>query len=416
LLSTPLAFAASASMSLSPSSSGVTNGSTFTVTITENSGAEPVNAAKAVLSYPANLLDFVSISSSSAFGIVAANSGGGGSVQIDRGALPAVSGSRTVASVRFKAKASAGTATVSLVGGSSVVSANSNTNILSGLGSANYALKAPTAAPPAAPAAPPPPKDTTAPTLTGVAVSDLLTNSATVTWTTSEPATSEVDYGINTGYGLASGDNNLVTAHKVILNSALLSPGVKYHFVVKSVDPSGNAVAAQDQTFKTKGMSLAVTVVNQKKKALNGAKVELADSNGTTDKDGRVTITDLPIGKIVGTVTYKGKQHVVSAEVKPADPQTTSPQTATFAINVSTNWLIIILPLILVLLGLAVWYMRKRDKKLKDLLGHFPTIGGSGSSGGSGGAGSVPTAPSGSSNASSNASTGSTIIRPTISR
>jgi hypothetical protein len=412
LLSAPLAFAASATMSLSPSSSSVTNGSTITVSIYENSGAEPVNAAKAVISYPASLLDFVSISSSSAFAIVATNSGGGGSVQIDRGALPAVSGNQLVASVRFKAKASAGTAAVSLVSGSSVVSANSNTNIVSGLGGANYTLKAPVAAPPAAPAPPPPPKDTTAPTLKDVVVSDISTNSAVISWTTSEPATSEVNYGINTGYGLAGGDNNFVTAHKVILSSALLSPGVKYHFVVKSVDPSGNAVSGNDQTFKTKGVPLAVTVVNQNKKAVKGAKVTLGDSTGTTDKNGRVTLSDLPEGKLVGTVTYKGKDHVVNVEVKTPDPKATAPQSATFTIKTpGTNLLIILLPLILILLLVGAWVMRKRNKKLKDLLGHFPTTG-SGTSGGTKVGGSSTPSSTGAFSSSA-ASTGSTVIKPT---
>jgi hypothetical protein len=408
LLSAPLAFAAG-TMSLSPSSSSITNGSTFTVSIVENSGAEPVNAASARLSYPASLLDFVSISSSSAFSIVATNSGGGGSVQIDRGALPAVSGGQTVASVRFKAKASAGTAGISITSGS-LVSANSNKDIGPSLGGANYTLKAPAAAPPAAPAAPAAPKDTTAPTIKDIAVSDVTTNSATVTWTSSEPATSEVNYGLNTGYGLAGGDTNHVTAHKVILNSALLSPGVTYHFIVKSVDPAGNTVSGQDQTFKTKGIPLAVTVINQKKKPVSGAKVTLGDTTGTTNKDGKVTLSDLPLGKLVGTVTYKGKQHVVSTEVNQADPQATSPQSATFTIKTSgiSLW-IIILPLILILLLIGAMMRRKNNGGGNDLLSHFPNIG---SGGGSTPGGGSSAASSGS--ADSSPSSGSTIIRPSV--
>ena len=82
-------YADTATLYLSPASGSVSKGSILTVSIRENSGNEPVNSVQANLSYPANLLDFVSINSSSAWGVVAQNSGGSGSVQIARGALPA---------------------------------------------------------------------------------------------------------------------------------------------------------------------------------------------------------------------------------------------------------------------------------------------------------------------------------------
>src|SRR3989344_5362988 len=104
--------AATANLYLSPASGSVSKGSILTVNIRENSGSEPVNSVQANLSYPANLLDFVSINSSSAWGVVAQNSGGSGSVQIARGALPAVSGDQLVARVRFRGKTDSGTARI----------------------------------------------------------------------------------------------------------------------------------------------------------------------------------------------------------------------------------------------------------------------------------------------------------------
>src|SRR3989304_6057950 len=140
------AYAASASLFLSPASSSVSQGSIITVSVRKNSGSKPVNAVQANLSYPADKLDYVSISNSSAFSIVAQNSGGGGSVQIARGANPAVTGNQLVASVRFKAKVASGTATVSIAAGSSVVSASSNSNIMTSTGGGSYSLKPPAAA------------------------------------------------------------------------------------------------------------------------------------------------------------------------------------------------------------------------------------------------------------------------------
>ena len=123
LSSTAPVFAATANLYLSPASGSVSKGSILTVNIRENSGGEPVNSVQANLTYPANLLDFVSISSSSAWGVVAQSSGGGGSVQIARGALPAVSGDQLVASVRFKAKTDTGTASITFAGGT-ILAAN----------------------------------------------------------------------------------------------------------------------------------------------------------------------------------------------------------------------------------------------------------------------------------------------------
>ena len=140
LLLVPSVFANVASLSLSPASGNITQSSALTVSIYVNA-SEPVNAASVILTYPAHLLEFVSIGSSSAFSIVASNSGGGGLVRIDRGALPSVSGKQLLATARFKARANSGNAIISFAGGSSVISAGSNANILSGTTGGIYSLK-----------------------------------------------------------------------------------------------------------------------------------------------------------------------------------------------------------------------------------------------------------------------------------
>jgi len=43
--------------------------------------------------------------------------------------------------------------------------------------------------------------DATAPDISAVAASGLTSSSATITWTTNEPASSQVNYGLTTGYG-----------------------------------------------------------------------------------------------------------------------------------------------------------------------------------------------------------------------
>ncbi|MFI5115085.1 MAG: fibronectin type III domain-containing protein [Terriglobales bacterium] len=73
---------------------------------------------------------------------------------------------------------------------------------------------------------------------------------ATIAWNTYEPATTQVKYGITSGYGSTSSLNpSLVTSHSVTLTGLL--PATLYHYQVISVDAVGNIAALADQTFTT---------------------------------------------------------------------------------------------------------------------------------------------------------------------
>lgn len=376
LFAMPSVFAASASLSLSGGGS-VAKGATVTMGIYVN-GDAPVSVVKANLSYPADKLDFLGITNSSAFEIVAGNSGGGGNISVDRGTFSAKAGRSLVASVRLKAKVDTGSASVAIVSGDVAGPSSLNTNWLGGKSGANITFKAP-ATP--TPAAPEPPKDTVAPTMKDVTVAETSANSVTITWTTSEPATSIVDYGLTTAYGFTATDTALVTDHKVVLNSPNMEPGVSYHFLVKSADGAGNAVADSDKTFTTKGATLVATIVNKKNKPLAGAELVIGSetNKGTTDKDGKVTIEGLQVGKALGVVTYKGKKAVVNVEIKPIDPA--NPQTETFSVDITNQnmfWLFVIPPIILLLLLGAALYMLKRkghDNPWKGLKDHASGFG-----------------------------------------
>lgn len=88
------------------------------------------------------------------------------------------------------------------------------------------------------------------PTISGITITGISTNSATVTWTSSKPATSKVDYGVNTNYDFTSGETTaLTTSHRVNLSSLL--PKTTYHFRVSSKDGEGNSVSSADLTFTT---------------------------------------------------------------------------------------------------------------------------------------------------------------------
>lgn len=148
-------YATAATLYLSPASATVNVGSNFSVAVRVNTGGDAVNAVQANLSYPASLLDFVSISGAgSAFEIQAESSGGNGQIRIGRGTVQPVSGDALVATITLKGKAS-GTATVSFNGDSAVVRSSDSANILSSTQSGTYTVQTPPNPPPPPP--PPPP-------------------------------------------------------------------------------------------------------------------------------------------------------------------------------------------------------------------------------------------------------------------
>ena len=102
------------------------------------------------------------------------------------------------------------------------------------------------------PPPPPPPPATSPPVVSGVSVSSVGPFSATVNWTTDVPATSAVEYGSATSYGLwSAGDATLVTSHSVTLTG--LSWVTMYHFRVLSRNSAG-VTASGDATFATSAL------------------------------------------------------------------------------------------------------------------------------------------------------------------
>jgi hypothetical protein len=93
-------------------------------------------------------------------------------------------------------------------------------------------------------------RDTTAPTITGVAASGIAEDRGTITWTTKEPSTTQVEYGVTVSYGETTAVNNdLAMTHSCALVG--LDLDVTYHFRVKSQDASGNLAISDDNTFTT---------------------------------------------------------------------------------------------------------------------------------------------------------------------
>jgi glucose/arabinose dehydrogenase len=92
--------------------------------------------------------------------------------------------------------------------------------------------------------------DTTAPTISSRTATNITSSSAQVTWTTDEPATSRVEYGLTTAYGSTTTlDPTLLTAHSVAVTG--LAANTTYNYRVRSIDAAGNERISNNSTFKT---------------------------------------------------------------------------------------------------------------------------------------------------------------------
>jgi plastocyanin len=104
--------------------------------------------------------------------------------------------------------------------------------------------------------------DTTPPTMSAVSAGTPTASAATITWTTNEPADSQVEYGTTTSYGASTILNaSPVSAHSAAL--AGLTPTTLYHYRVKSTDAAGNLATSADLSFTTAAPAPPTLVGNQ---------------------------------------------------------------------------------------------------------------------------------------------------------
>jgi thermitase len=91
--------------------------------------------------------------------------------------------------------------------------------------------------------------DNTAPSLSDVTKDNITAVGATISWTSDEPASSQVEYGLTNAYGnLSALNSTLDTSHSVTL--AGLSPVTTYYYRVRSRDSVGN-LGLSSGTFTT---------------------------------------------------------------------------------------------------------------------------------------------------------------------
>lgn len=92
--------------------------------------------------------------------------------------------------------------------------------------------------------------DRIAPRITGVALSNVGTSSAVVSWETDEPANALVEYGLSISFGFESAFSEaLTTAHAVTLSD--LTPGISYYYRVRAKDAARNRSTSDEYRLRT---------------------------------------------------------------------------------------------------------------------------------------------------------------------
>ncbi len=342
LLSSKTSAAGTATLSLSPSSGSYQVNNTFDVTVMVNSGSETINAAQAKLTYDAAKLEYVGVSKPNSNFPDGPYSGGSGVVTVAGYGPGTFTGDQFFAKVTFKVLVGSGTTTIGIsTTDSYVIRVPDFVDILGSTSGGTYTLTAPPVVTPPTtnpPATTPPSSttktpststsaptvtttDITAPKISGVSVTDVSYKAATIVWTTNEDATSNVEFGPTEIYGSSVGTEGFTTAHKVVLPTSLIIPGTLFQFKITSVDKAGNK-ANSTGTFKTKGYTITIKVIDENGIPLSGVKVILTTGNNSavTDSHGVATLYDVYGAKQEVKFEFAGKVYkTVTLEVKADD-------------------------------------------------------------------------------------------------
>lgn len=157
------------------------------------------------------------------------------------------------------------------------------------------------------------PGDTTATVITfnsETGITNITSNSATVSWTTDESSDSTIGYSLDTSFNLEKGSATLTTSHSVILTN--LSSGTAYKFQIKSMDSSGNLATENNSgagyafTTLTGGDSTPPVISNVASGTCTDTTVIIT---WTTDENSSSLVD---YGTVLGTYTSTGGNYKAS--------------------------------------------------------------------------------------------------------
>jgi hypothetical protein len=167
---------------------------------------------------------------------------------------------------------------------------------------------------------------------------------ATLSWTTAVPSTTEVRYGLTTSYGTHTAeDPTLVVSHTANVNA--LTPGTVYHLKLLDTDAEPLQLSSADYTITTQPGPVAVSVTPASGTLGSGVAQQLTaqvtNATTTTVTWSAVAGSVTPAGMFTAPVVTASEQVGVTA-TSVADP--TKSATAVFTVTapiqhtVALNW------------------------------------------------------------------------------
>jgi hypothetical protein len=158
----------------------------------------------------------------------------------------------------------------------------------------------------------PVPPDTTPPTISAVASSNLTSSGATISWTTNEASDSQVEYGTTTSYGNSTAlATSMVTAHAQSLTA--LSAATTYHYRVKSKDAAGNSARSADYTLTTTALTDITSGLVAAYAFDEGTGATAADSSGSGNTATLHSVTWTGNAKFGNALSFNGSTSYLSA-------------------------------------------------------------------------------------------------------
>jgi hypothetical protein len=114
---------------------------------------------------------------------------------------------------------------------------------------------------------------------------------ATITWTTDETSSSQVEYGLTSSYGNSTSEADTsprVTSHSVVVSSLLACR--RYYYRVKSSDAASNQAVFSQNTFTTTGCDLSSVDIGNESNitTASGGEFELTNNSSTA----KLTVPD----------------------------------------------------------------------------------------------------------------------------
>jgi len=185
-------------------------------------------------------------------------------------------------------------------------------------------------------------------TLSNIGAANATATSASISWQSSVPANSQVNYGVSASYGSSTAmDTSMVTTHQQTLSN--LKPATLYHFQVRSTDTNNQAVASNDATFTTAAdttspsisitsptagatLSATVSVTASATDDVAVASVQFKVDNANTG----AAITAPPYTYALNTTTLSDGNHVLTAAATDTSGNTATSSVVAVKVNNAT--------------------------------------------------------------------------------